>query len=86
MNLVNVCSKDTKALLASGQCAVLIDVTRADRSSAIQWKHAWYAANTVYWMCVKQGKGGTVSNIGTLFSLLPGEGKRMLNDTYLKAS
>ncbi len=50
--------------LAGGHCDVVLDVVRPEESDHSSWLDLWYAANTVYLKCVKQGKGGEVVGLG----------------------
>jgi len=43
---------------------VVLDVVRPEESDHSSWLDLWYAANTGYWKCVKQGKGGEVIGLG----------------------
>ena len=45
-------------------CDVVVDVSRPEESDHGTWQDLWYAANTVYWKCVKQGKAGEVTGLG----------------------
>lgn len=51
-------------VVAGGRCDLVLDVSRPEETDQGIWQDLWYAANTVFWMCVRQGKGGEATGLG----------------------
>lgn len=71
-------------VLAGGRCDLVVDVSREEDEDHGNWQDLWYAANTVYWMCVRQGKAGRATGLGMVQTSSPNKGIVLIegNDRY----